>query len=895
MSSSIDSTFSINPNSAEHHSERTSSHLDSGNDSDKTVIRQGQLIDVKASDQLTESGVLGADHVFGPVASSAIAITGGAGIGHVGQGRINPIGISDYLIGQQLDHFLIDELVGTGGMGAVFRGHDLRLDRVVAIKVVPIIDRDAETMRRFRFEAQSAAKLDHPNIARVYYVGETDRWSYIVFEFVEGINLRELVMKQGVLAVDDATCLIRQIAEALQHAWDRKVVHRDIKPSNILVTQEGQAKLVDMGLARTTELDKSTNDLTASGVTLGTFDYISPEQAHDPRAADVRSDIYSLGCTFYYLLTGQPPFAEGTALQKLLLHGTRLPDDPRFVRADLSESLIAILRKMMAKRPADRYCEPVDLIYDLRQLAEIEGLAWSRSTTGSVGLPLRNQRTWLEAFLPVVVSLAAIVFGTLWMAFGNYQSAAFPIPKEQIPDEVVPPPVISATEEAKAPAGTVNSGGNQSDPSPAITLGSASGSSSGIGTSSSQSDSSFNTVVVENGGVQERESGMTMEQAIDSINRTGSSRALSQIVVRPNTIRTSLARLRSSLALMSGVSIQPEENQSGNRLRWLIDGAESPMESIDSEAIMSCAGNQISIQDIDFVWQITPSTRRRVLFSLAPGSWLQLKNCTFTIQDESSPNNPASNRLISGDLRSVGSEASLPSVFMTEQELSDSDSQSLDRSNKSTTRFQLLNSYARGQCNLLKLYSSTRTEVSMENSWFALSGSVIETIGSRTAGRPGVPLRIDVRNITSYTLRSWLRTNLSNSAPYPRPFVRNAMECIFAGPKSHIEWNALDCVDWQGWQQTDGGQKLFRWVDLRGTDNTYDSMTTTSLFSARMKGSAETIALDTDSSLVADERGIETTAAWVRRPQLEATRLHETKWEQLEWRPSSFQPGYHKR
>ena len=187
------------------------------------------------------------------------------------------------LIGQQLDHFLIESLVGTGGMGAVFRGRDTKLDREVAIKVVPIADRGAEAMRRFRIEAQSAAKLDHPNIARVYYVGETEYWSYIVFEYVEGTNLRELVVKKGLLSIDDSVCLTRQVAEALQHAYERKVVHRDIKPSNILVTQSGQAKLVDMGLARTTELDKSTNDLTASGVTLGTFDYISPEQAQDPR------------------------------------------------------------------------------------------------------------------------------------------------------------------------------------------------------------------------------------------------------------------------------------------------------------------------------------------------------------------------------------------------------------------------------------------------------------------------------------------------------------------------------------------------------------------------------------------------------------------------------------
>ena len=314
------------------------------------------------------------------------------------------------LLGQKLDHFLIESLVGSGGMGAVFRGRDQKLDRDVAIKVVPIADRDDDAMRRFRVEAQSAAKLDHPNIARVYYVGETMHWSYIVFEFVEGTNLRELVFKKGLLSIDDSVCLTRQVAEALQHAYERKVVHRDIKPSNILVTKTGQAKLVDMGLARTTELDASTNDLTASGVTLGTFDYISPEQAHDPRKADVRSDVYSLGCTLYFLLTGQPPFPDGTALQKLLMHGTKMPEDPRMFRSDISDSMIAILRKMMAKKPADRYREPADLIHDLRTVAELEGLVWASSSANIANLPAAAQRTWVAATLPFLISRTVIDF-----------------------------------------------------------------------------------------------------------------------------------------------------------------------------------------------------------------------------------------------------------------------------------------------------------------------------------------------------------------------------------------------------------------------------------------------------------------------------------------------------
>ncbi|MEQ1828827.1 MAG: efflux RND transporter permease subunit, partial [Pirellula sp.] len=387
-------------------------HDDSGLDSEKTVIRQGDLLELSAAAQAS-------------VGSNP---------------SLEPASPTDSLLGKQLDHFLIESLIGTGGMGAVFRGRDLRLDRIVAIKVVPIADRGAEAMRRFRFEAQSAAKLDHPHIARVYYVGETELWSYIVFEFVEGTNLRELVVRQGPLSIDDAVGLTRQVAEALQHAFERKVVHRDIKPSNILVTQVGQAKLVDMGLARNTELEKSTNDLTASGVTLGTFDYISPEQAHDPRNADVRSDIYSLGCTLYFLITGHPPFPDGTALQKLLLHGTKLPDDPRYFRSDISDSLISILRKMMAKKPADRYQEPGDLIHDLRTLAELEGLDWAQVSDSVIKLPNASQRTWLEASLPLLISLAAIAGIGVWQWLHSisYQNAVFTIPREEEPQISVP-------------------------------------------------------------------------------------------------------------------------------------------------------------------------------------------------------------------------------------------------------------------------------------------------------------------------------------------------------------------------------------------------------------------------------------------------------------------------
>jgi serine/threonine protein kinase len=323
--------------------------------------------------------------------------------------------LAGMLEGRQLDHFAVDQMIGGGGMGAVFRGRDLRLDRIVAIKVIPASKREPETLRRFRIEAQAAARLDHPNIARVYYVGEAEQWNYIVFEFIDGVNIRDLVEMEGPLSVDDAVFYTRQVAEALQHANERDVVHRDIKPSNVLVTAGGMAKVVDMGLARNTALEKSTTDATASGVTLGTFDYISPEQARNPRDADVRSDLYSLGCTLFYMLTGHPPFPEGTALQKLLSHGSQPPPDPRGWREDLSDQLYEITMKLMAKRPSDRYQKPAELISDLIMLAELEDLPRSQATGTVMVSPNIAQRSLVESNLPWMVALAFLLGSVLWL------------------------------------------------------------------------------------------------------------------------------------------------------------------------------------------------------------------------------------------------------------------------------------------------------------------------------------------------------------------------------------------------------------------------------------------------------------------------------------------------
>jgi serine/threonine protein kinase len=313
-----------------------------------------------------------------------------------------------FLPGERLGHFELLEFVGGGGMGKVFRARDTTLARSVALKILsPEHAADQETVLRFQNEAQSAARLDHENIARVYYVGEDRGLHYIAFEFIEGINVRDLVANRGPLPLAAAASYTLQVAEALTHASERNVVHRDIKPSNLLITPGGQAKLIDMGLARLREVD-SPAELTASGVTLGTFDYISPEQARDPRNADVRSDIYSLGCTFFFMLTGRPPFVGGTMLQKLLQHQADEPPELRQFRPDLPEEVTRILRRMLAKEPNRRYATPAELVNELLVIARAAGLRPAAPGGRLWSVPAKRAAPYYYRHLPWLVSVIAL-------------------------------------------------------------------------------------------------------------------------------------------------------------------------------------------------------------------------------------------------------------------------------------------------------------------------------------------------------------------------------------------------------------------------------------------------------------------------------------------------------
>ncbi|HEX3599827.1 MAG TPA: serine/threonine-protein kinase [Lacipirellulaceae bacterium] len=355
---------------------------------------------------------------------------------------LDPRQLGQALEGQQLDHVLLEKFVGGGGMGAVFRAWDTNLHRTVAVKVLSLRQAsDSESQRRFQTEARSAARLDHPNIARAHYVGEDRGVPYIVFEYIDGTNLRDLVYSSGPLPLGDALNIALQISNALTHAWEREVVHRDIKPSNIILTPDGLAKLVDMGLARLEYLEQTEHDETATGVTLGTFDYISPEQARNPREADSRSDIYSLGCTLFFMLTSRAPFPEGTVLQKLLAHQNDSAPDVRTLRPDVPEILAAVLATMLAKRPEERFQTPLDLSAALTSCIEQLGLSLPAaalpSYIGSWSPPSR----WWQRNAPWVIPFACLAIVVLILAIVWHRGVEEPV----FPDLKSPQSLRSAT------------------------------------------------------------------------------------------------------------------------------------------------------------------------------------------------------------------------------------------------------------------------------------------------------------------------------------------------------------------------------------------------------------------------------------------------------------------
>jgi serine/threonine protein kinase len=260
------------------------------------------------------------------------------------------------------------ELLGAGGMGRVYLCEHSRMGRRVAIKVLPT-ERAADetTRRRFMREARAAAALDHPNIVRAHDIdtdGSGDKaMHFLVMEYVDGSSLQEIVSKFGPLSVERACHYVWQAAKGLEHAHAAGLVHRDIKPANLLLDRSGLVKVLDLGLARL--VHDTADDLTCrlGGRNLiGTADYLAPEQAMDSHRADIRADIYSLGVTFHFLLTGKSPYKDGTIAQKLIYHRTQRPEPIRALRPEVPEAVAGIIERMLSKNPGDRFQEPGEVV-----------------------------------------------------------------------------------------------------------------------------------------------------------------------------------------------------------------------------------------------------------------------------------------------------------------------------------------------------------------------------------------------------------------------------------------------------------------------------------------------------------------------------------------------------
>jgi eukaryotic-like serine/threonine-protein kinase len=312
------------------------------------------------------------------------------------------------------ERYELEELVGTGGMSSVYRAHDRLLERNVALKVLhEQFTADGDYVERFRREARAVAQLSHPNIVTVIDRGEQGGRQFIVFEYVDGENLKDLLEREGPLPEREAIELALQIAQALGFAHGQGLVHRDVKPQNVLLNGEGQAKVTDFGIARSLDVH---GGLTQTGTVMGTSDYISPEQARGAHV-DEQSDIYSLGAVLYELLTGEVPFRGDNFVAVAMQHINQPPPSVRERRLDLSPRLDAVVARAMAKEPRERFDSMDDLCAELSAcLAEPSGLTSGAQTIVSSPPRRRARRPRPPADRPSVWPLIVLLAGLAVLA-----------------------------------------------------------------------------------------------------------------------------------------------------------------------------------------------------------------------------------------------------------------------------------------------------------------------------------------------------------------------------------------------------------------------------------------------------------------------------------------------
>lgn len=324
-----------------------------------------------------------------------------------------------------LGSYILLERLGEGGMAQVFKARQEKLERMVAIKVIRK-DRLAsgDAIRRFQREIKLLGDLRHPNMVLAYDADQVGQTHYIAMEYVQGVDLGKRVKDQGPVPINDAVDFVAQTAQGLQHAHERGLVHRDIKPSNLLLTTENGRpliKILDLGLARLLDPEEqdAASSLTRPGLVVGSPDFISPEQARNAHMADIRSDLYSLGCTFYYLLTGKVPHPGGTMTEKLLRHYSAEPTPVEQLRPETPFGVAAVVRKLLAKRPEQRYQTPAELVQALATALTVTAPVlsepvvagagdWAVGSDIPVAVPVEAPSTAAQMLLPTPVPVATL-------------------------------------------------------------------------------------------------------------------------------------------------------------------------------------------------------------------------------------------------------------------------------------------------------------------------------------------------------------------------------------------------------------------------------------------------------------------------------------------------------
>lgn len=364
----------------------------------------------------------------------------------------------DQFLGQTFGHCKVKTKLGQGGMGAVYSAHHQGLNKTVAIKVLTSeMSSNKELIERFIREARSAAKLEHPNIVQVFDIGLRGGIYYIVMQYVDGTDLHTKIAKDGPMGIAEATSTLKQSADAIAAAHKFGIIHRDIKPSNIMFTPACAVKVADFGLAKS--LDSTDHNISLTGQVVGTPYFMSPEQA-EGKKLDGRSDIYSLGATYYYILTGQVPYNGDTPVSVILKHIQDPIPEPKVVAPHLPDSVCALIKRMMAKKPEDRPQSMEDVAVEAQKiLRELEGVDLTATSSSVVIMGEPARPFWKTKQFMIGIGAGVVLMVVFLIIVSPKKKKQNPpvdqgpvasVPDEQKPVDTVRPPEASPLKDTVA-------------------------------------------------------------------------------------------------------------------------------------------------------------------------------------------------------------------------------------------------------------------------------------------------------------------------------------------------------------------------------------------------------------------------------------------------------------